>query len=290
MGASAVLYLTHRFSRSLAARFERLRREAAGHADCFVLLHDDGGEVTRAWRDFLGLRGALDALHLFTPESVRRELGVTLFDTGFLGSVHLPLLRFAHERPYAHYWQVEGDVEYRGDWGGLFAAFSQVEAPALAAHLHRFADWPTWHWWPTLRPPEGMQIARRELRKAFFPVSRFSAAALRAIEAAHVAGWLGHMEVLIPTVLLREGMRVGDLREHLPCYIGDGQNPSELLLLQSTLRWRPEISVQEFTRRGKGALIFHPVKQDWCFDGERVVTWEGAPPLPQGHRGAAPEA
>ena len=113
------------------------------------------------------------------------------------------------------------------------------------------------------------------LRKAFFPVFRISRAAIAKVDQGHRAGWLGHFEVLVPTLLAREGLAVQDLRATHPCYVGASQNPSPILPLQASLRWRPKVSRAEFSQRGSGALLFHPVKDNWAFDGEKVVEWPG---------------
>jgi len=47
---------------------------------------------------------------------------------------------------------------------------------------------------------------------AFFPISRFSRAALAAVGVAYVdPGWDGHFEMLIPTIVARAGLMVGDM-------------------------------------------------------------------------------
>jgi hypothetical protein len=104
-------------------------------------------------------------------------------------------------------------------------------------------------------------------------VFRISADGIEAVERAHRRGWLGHFEVLVPTTLVQAGLGVDDLCAVNLCYVGPSQNPSPILPVQSTLRWRPAVSLDEFNRRGAGPLIFHPVKENWSFDGNRVVHW-----------------
>ena len=45
---TAIVFLTHVWHEAVARRFERLRRESAAHADCFVLL-DAQGELQERW-------------------------------------------------------------------------------------------------------------------------------------------------------------------------------------------------------------------------------------------------
>jgi hypothetical protein len=271
--AAAVYYLTHLWSPSIAYRFDRLRRELGPAADCFVLLQEDAGSVITQWKAFLGERGASDALVPFEPATLLERLGYRWFGDSIMGSTHFPLLDLSRSRSYRHYWLVESDVEYRGNWHALLDAWRGCEADLLACHLRRHADWPGWGWWRTLRWPSSAQLGKDQLHRAFLPFFRISLTALQALDQAHRDGWKGHFEALVPTVLQRAGMTVQDLRATVPCYLGESQNPSASLTQQSTMRWRPEIRTSEFKGRGSGPLLFHPVKEDWAYDGDKVLRW-----------------
>lgn len=269
----AICFLAHQWSPSIGRRFVRLRRELGAAADCFVLLQDDRGEVLRNWQSFLGTQGMADALCPFVHDALQNQLGYGWFGTDIMGSVHFPLLLWARQARYRHYWQVESDVEYRGHWGGLVGAFAQCGADLLGTHLHRHADRPDWPWWQSLSAPAATPLEPQDLHKAFLPIFRASLPALQAIDAAHSQGWKGHVEVLAPTVLARLGLQVQDLRDILPCYEGESQDPCRDVSQQSTMRWRPKITIAEFTRRGRGGLLFHPVKQNWAWNGHKVARW-----------------
>ncbi|MEZ0272785.1 MAG: hypothetical protein ACAH18_11890 [Methylophilaceae bacterium] len=269
---AVVLFLAHQWSEAIGQRFARLRRELSPFVDCFVLLQNDQGDVLRSWTAFLHAIGASDALVPFLADELPGELGLRYFgENRIMGNTHFPLLRFARSRRYRHYWQVESDVEYRGNWLSFFGAYRECETPLLASHIHRYHDWPTWHWWHSFAVPTDSGLALANLYKAFFPVFRISPPAIEAVEQAHRAGWLGHFEVVVPTAVTRAGLGLQDLCAINPCYVGASQNPCAILPIQSTLRWRPEVSVGEFWHRGSGALIFHPVKDNWSFDGEKIV-------------------
>jgi hypothetical protein len=274
---AVVLFLAHQWSEAIGQRFWRLRRELSPLLDCFVSLQDDRGDVLRNWQAFLAGLGAPDALAPFLPDDLPGELGLRYFgDRRILGNAHFPLLRFARSNRYRHYWQVESDVEYRGNWLAFFSAYIDCETPLLASHIHRYPEWPSWGWWRSLSAPAGVALGPNDLYKAFFPVFRISRDAIQAVEQAHASGWLGHFEVLVPTTLVRAGLAIQDLRAINPCYVGPSQNPCPILPLQSTLRWRPNVSMREFGQRGAGPLIFHPVKDNWTFDGAKVVQWDAA--------------
>ncbi|ROZ75703.1 DUF3405 domain-containing protein [Ramlibacter sp. WS9] len=269
----AVFYLTHLWSQSIAHRFDRLRRELGADADCFVLLQDDHGGVTAQWKAFLDGRGTPQALVPFDPDDLLQRLGYRWFDRSIMGSTHFPLLHLSKTHEYGHYWQIESDVEYRGDWRSLLGAYRNCEADLLASHFRRHADWPRWPWWRTLRVPVAAALTANDLRRAFFPILRISRQALEALDQAHRDGWEGHFEALIPTVVHRLGLLAQDLCATTACYLGDSQDRCADQARQSTMRWRPQIALGEFIGRGVGPLLFHPVKENWAYDGNRILRW-----------------
>lgn len=270
---TAIVFLTHLWDEVLARRFERLRRESAPHADCYLLLQDDDAEVVARWKAHLDAIGAWDRVLTFNSADLPRRLGLRYFGVQrIMSSTHFPLLLFKRTHPrYDYYWQVEGDVEYRGRWGDFFAAYEGTDAALLASHFHRYHDWPDWYWWASLTAPPEVHLQPEQMYKAFMPVMRLARTALDTVERKHQQGWIGHFEALIPTVLLDAGFRLEDLNVRKTCYVGWYQDPIPLFPLLATNRCRPPISLQEFTSRGEGPLIFHPVKERWTYDGEKVV-------------------
>ena len=116
-------------------------------------------------------------------------------------------------------------------------------------------------------PPGIRRIAPAELRKAFFPVFRISSRALELVDQRLQQGWTGHYEVLVPTLLHVNNMQALDLNDVSVSYVGDDQVPGKDEPGLSTMRWRPDISLTEFRARSTAPLLFHPVKQEWYFDG-----------------------
>ena len=211
----------------------------------------------------------------FAADRIAAELGFRHFGMQRLGAnTHFPLLGFARSNPqYEHLWQVEFDVEYRGSWSDFFTTYAATDADLLGSHFHRWSDWPEWFWWSSLTYPQDLGIRQEEFHKAFLPIMRLSRAAIACVERAHRQGWMGHYEAIVPTVLLRDGHRIEDLNARGNAYMGWFQDPVPLLPLLSTIRCRPPVGMHEFMSRGKGPLVFHPVKEAWTYDGERIVTW-----------------
>lgn len=263
-GDLAILFLTHKWSRPAAKRFVRLWREMSPRADCFLLLQDDGGEVRQRWTDLLRQIGASGAMVLFQADKIESALGYRRNSQRGLvpGSVHFPLLSVARHIRYCHYWLVEYDVDYRGRWPGFFDLFSSCNADLLAAHVKTYDDDPDWFWWPHFFPPSGVELGQAHWHKVFMPIYRASAAALACTDAAHLAGWRGHVEALMPTVLRLSSLDVQDMNAVAPCYAGSQQDSCADTQVQSTLRYRPAVSYYEFVNRGQSPLLFHPIK-DW---------------------------
>src|SRR5665213_3470531 len=86
---------------------------------------------------------------------------------------------------------------------------------------------PNWHWSDRMRDP--LQQESDHLI-AFFPISRFSRRALAAIHSAYQdPGWQGYFEMLIPTIVARAGLSVGDIG-------GDGPISANVANAQSGAR------------------------------------------------------
>jgi hypothetical protein len=287
----AVLYLAHAWSPIHTLRFQRLQRQTESIADCYVLYQSATTEPPDDPRN-----AARDAIHVFQAPELPRRLGYRyLTQDGLVpGCAHFPLIDFSKSYPYRHYWLIEGDVEFSGNWATLLRAGSATDAGLLASHLRRHRDAPDWVWWGSLRAPlpARLTIPRQigKLSKAFLPLYRISSDALQLIDRLHRRGCTGHCEVLLPTAIGNAGLGVVDLNSLNALYRGTEQDPASDVASRSTLRWRPEISLAEFVRTFTADTIYHPVKAEWTFDGTNVVVAQpngyaalslDAPNLPQ---------
>lgn len=272
---STVAFLAKDWSPSIVRRFERLHSQTQPDYPCAILVDDSRPNVFRQWVAFAKQEGREDLIYRYCSRELSQRFGSASEPTGraTLSGCHLPLLAFAAEHAFDHYWAVGSDVEFRGDWSSLFGRFEADSRDLLASHLHRYAQWPGWYWWNRgfagsdgLPPPEADRL------KALLPIYRLSGRALREIETAHRAGWRGHCECVVPTVLGLRGLGIGDLNEAGRVYVGDWPNPISNPARLSSLRWQPEASVEEFERReAPSSLLFHPIPNHWYFDGQRVV-------------------
>lgn len=267
--STAILFLAHFWSPALALRFDRLRKESAAYADTFIVLqrlvNDQLHEEIDAGRDIV---------RVFDKDKLKNKLNYPYFDEGSIGQqyTHFPVIDFALDTSYDDYWVVEYDVEFTGNWGDLVSACGQVSADLIAAHFFSPSERPHWQWWQSLQAPDGAvpdaQAAAHPV-KAFFPLYRISRAALALLDAAHKAGWRGHYEVLVPTLLAHHQLKSLDFLEIGRFYRGTEQDANQQPL--STLRYRPEVLMADFLEDFSPNTIYHPVKQGWTFDGNTVV-------------------
>jgi hypothetical protein len=272
---TAVLLLTHVWTRVVRAKLERLRREIGDAAEVIALLQSS--EETR--RKIARKPDPGRATVLFDPAVLPKFLGFPFFRGSSIvpGSAHYPLLAFARARPeFTRFFVIEHDVEFSGNWGEFIGQVTATSPDFASSHLRTFESDPGWLWWRSLRPPPGdpaWHRSRRELRRTFNPVYSMSRRAIDVLEDAHAKGWHGHFEVLIATILTHSGCKVADLAEIGGFYVEGEQNlPRGATLGQlSTMRWRPSVTPREFVARSTGQTLFHPVKASWYFDGTQLI-------------------
>ena len=78
-------------------------------------------------------------------------------------NIDLPLLWFFNNwyAKYEHYWVMEYDVRFTGNWNYFFDAFERCESDLLATTLYRYEFRPAWGHWPTLSSPEAVPMEER---------------------------------------------------------------------------------------------------------------------------------
>jgi len=138
------------------------------------------------------------------PEKHRAHRG-----TFWPRNIDLPLLWFFQRNPgYGYYWLMEYDVRFTGHWLEFFGHFAASGSDLLATTLFDHDFRPGWDNWRTLRSPE--RIPEQERVRALLSLCRLSNTGLRAVHQAYCAGWSGHYEVAIPTILKTRGRTLED--------------------------------------------------------------------------------
>lgn len=200
----AVLYLTTKSNEWTLSSFHALEQSLQGKADVYFAYHQQGDVLPVSLQ-------SIENLFVFTSD-VLKELGYTPIEKGKLvpGSNHFPLLKFFKENQcYDYYWLVEDDVRFSGEWKDFFGSFASYTSDFLSSVIETKAENPTWYWWTSLKTGNEV-IAEEKLLKSFNPIYRLSSQALVCIDAHLRIGWMGHYEVLLPTLLYNKGFLLED--------------------------------------------------------------------------------
>ena len=200
----AVLYLTTKSNEWTLSSFHALEQSLQGKADVYFAYHQQGDVLPVSLQN-------IENLFVFTSD-VLKELGYTPIERGKLvpGSNHFPLLKFYKENQgYDYYWLVEDDVRFSGEWKDFFGSFASCTSDFLSSVIETKAENPTWYWWTSLKTGNEV-IAEEKLLKSFNPIYRLSSQALVCIDAHLRIGWMGHYEVLLPTLLYNKGFLLED--------------------------------------------------------------------------------
>lgn len=200
----AVLYLTNKSNEWTLSAFHALEQSLQGVADVYFAYHQQGDVLPIALQN-------IENQFVFTSD-ILSELGYTPIEQGKLvpGSNHFPLLKFFRENlGYDYYWLVEDDVRFSGGWKVFFDSFASSTSDFLSSVIETKAENSDWYWWNCLKTGNET-IAEDKLLRAFNPIYRLSCQALSCIDAHLREGWMGHHEVLLPTLLYNKGLFLED--------------------------------------------------------------------------------
>ena len=261
-----ILFLTHQWNPSIAARYRQLHDSVVDQFDVRILLDVAEPRVKALCLDSLGLEAYAEQVIPFSAESLPRNLGFPLFRRGRIvpGSAHFPVLAFGLLACYEYYWVVEYDVLIQGGWPNFLQIFDDSHADLVCTHLSTKKESPDWVWWKRYDVPrrhaEFVRQHEADIPKAFFPLYRISDRALKQVVSAHRAGLKAHFEVALPMALWLEGMSIQDMAEVGPLYTTGSLGGERAPQPYSTFRWRPAITTEELLGAPK-SMIYHPVKE-----------------------------
>lgn len=243
----AVLYLTTKSNEWTLSSFHALEQSLQGKADVYFAYHQQGDVLPVSLQN-------IENLFVFTSD-VLNELGYTPIEKGKLvpGSNHFPLLKFFKENQcYDYYWLVEDDVRFSGDWKDFFDSFASSTSDFLSSVIETKAENPTWYWWTSLKVGNEV-IAEEKLLKSFNPIYRLSSQALVCIDAHLRIGWMGHNEVLLPTLLYNKGFLLED-------FGGEGT----FVRLENNAKFYDDTSMRiaPVLPDDRKNYLFHPVKEE----------------------------
>ncbi len=259
---AAVLFFTHVWDAAIQSRFMKLSLELGARYDIWVgglIRGGDGFEVPGRVRQVLARENDLLALGPVTSCVCRPgPLDVRLHQL-------LPLYFFRQRPGYGHYWTVEFDVRYTGNWRDFFAELEESPADLLGTNVQARHENPGWYHWPFLCTGR-RALAESSYIKAFLPVMRVSKRGFEVVDRAYRRGWHGHYEALWPTAIADAGMTVEDIgglssfapparrnRHYTSTMSDEGIAPG-------TFCWRPMKAEAEVVEAPP--MLWHPVKPE----------------------------
>src|SRR5690554_1821364 len=190
---NVILFVTHRIDETIIKRYIDIKNSVNNICDVFLLFNNEEEDIV--------VQEGIDPYY-FNVESLNNLGYEPIKETIIPGSNHFALLQFFKDHPtYDHYWNIEYDVYFTGNWNYLFSSFDHIEADFLSSHIERFKDFPNWYWWHSFYL-NNIDLPLSQMIKSFNPIYRISKSALMLLDNILKEGksW-GHHEVFIPTVL-----------------------------------------------------------------------------------------
>jgi glycosyltransferase involved in cell wall biosynthesis len=264
-GRTAIVWLTHFVDPEGIASVRRLASQA-GSFGTVVCAHHAAGEAGDGNPGIRTLRLDDADLQAALPQRFAEiaERGAALNDA-------VDLVHFAsmHRLPdFDHWWFVEYDTDFSGDWRVFFSRFEDCQADLLGTTIYPRTLDPRWFFWPDLATPPGVSPAAHV--RGFFPVVRFSRRFAETYRAQVDNGWRGHFEALYPTIALFRGLRVEDIGGAGPfvpeCRRGLWYRNTydDVGLSPGTFRFAPVVSTHYFSPRNDDLSepdrLWHPIK------------------------------
>jgi hypothetical protein len=251
----AILLVTDKDSPVIELQYEALKKADGNNSDVFIAYHQKETTVPLYMKNTNNF--------IFTDQ-VLTGMGFNPLCEGLIpGSNHFPLIQFYRENPsYKYYWVIEDDVRLSGDWKLWFDTFFAITSDFLTCRICHWEEEKNWCWWLLAHPYKRIPLNKRI--RSFNPIYRISNIALQFIDMMLLDGWMGHHEVLLPTLLKFGGYRIcdfgGDGRYVLPGFTNrfyTSTKPNIMGLIENgTMRFRPIFNAIG----SEPNKLYHPVK------------------------------
>ncbi|MEH3111742.1 beta-1,6-N-acetylglucosaminyltransferase [Pedobacter terrae] len=169
-----------------------------------LLYHQDSNpELRKGWpiKDYVAFSNEI--LHNLGYFAISEDI--------FPANTHFPLLRFFLEYPdYEYYWIINSEIYSVNELNHFFLDIEQSDADFLSLSFKSLEELKDWPWWQSLiyklKP-----LSDQELIKSDNTIYRISNSALEFIHCCLSAGWSGHHEVLLPSLLNKAGFNLQNI-------------------------------------------------------------------------------
>ncbi len=197
-----VLILTRVLDQRSEALFNAIRTDCGESYSCGFLIdsnHTQTDLISKYRQDSF----------LFSSSKYNPEGFGTIGQPMVPGHTHFPLLSYCQQNPdYERYWLIEDDVRFTGRWNVVFDFFKSQPHDFVTSHIRSRSEEPNWCWWGSLRTAEIQDDS--SMVRSFNVAYRLSRTAVETLSSAHRSGWVGHQEVLIPTLFRKRGLTMLD--------------------------------------------------------------------------------
>lgn len=273
-GRDCVLFLTHRWSPSIAAHYQRLRQQVGDLLDVLLVYQ---GEAVPAG---------------MTPDIVVTDSGIAATFPGRLAEAgsnwtflcaDLAWMTAAGMVPasgYERVWMLEYDVDFSGDWATFFGQAVTYDGDLLGVDLRPLSVTPGWWNAGSYRQPAGLP----EPLIGFFPIVCASRALIEAYRSElEREDWGGHFEMVLPSFAASKGFLVREIggdTDHTPAERRGlhYKTPRMVGKVAATFTFRPPRSFRYYVE-APGVFrqpdrLYHPVKSDLPLTTRLAFRWK----------------
>jgi hypothetical protein len=258
-GTTAVLFQTHFFDRWCARAFRDLTDGCPPDHRPVVMIHLAPGAPVPALLQ--GVPHHVVRTNELRTQDYPTKCGGERWSLWDGGHTDLILLHYYRAHPdHARYWVVEYDVRLTGSWRNFFETYRDDPTDLLAPGIITRPEDPDWYNWPSFRGPQHLPESAQ--LRAFLPVFRATAEAMRAVHEAYRGGCGGHCEATWPSLVRAAGLGLADFGGHGPFtperYRGRfySATPHAVGLAPGTLVFKPSL----YRPGRRRDMLWHPVK------------------------------
>lgn len=196
---TSVLYVSHFVTLGTLWNYARIRRAVRDQYDVYWVCHGQDAQRKLAYLPIETFLISDELLESWRP---------AMNGNGIVpGNGHIPTISFAQRHEYEHFWIIEYDVRFTGQWRDFFGLAHRSEADLISSFIKApFTD-ESWHHW------DSIDLPCSQLAYSFGPVRRVSRRLLEAVKELITNGYWAHNETLLPSICQSRGWLMRDLND-----------------------------------------------------------------------------